>query len=121
MDYIKLLKCADLEGLSHKCFKVMAKQVAVFKEADGRIHAMEIACKHQNANLLEGKVVDDVATCLRHGWQYNLKTGECITGNSTPLRSYGIKIEGDDIFISIHPLQEWEKEQETIEAYVSDH
>jgi len=68
------------------------------------MYAMEFGCKHQGANLGEGEICDDIVTCPRHFWKYNVKTGESLTDKSTDLRKYALQIKGDDIYISIRPI-----------------
>lgn len=89
-----------------KSFRILARPVGVFKAQDGSFYAMESACRHQNADLALGHIEGDVVTCQRHGWQYNLRSGECLRGDSKPLRRYGLKVEGEYIYITRGPLPE---------------
>lgn len=106
MQYVKLAKISDFDTVRIKSFRVLAKPVGIVKNDDGTFFATEIACKHQNADLSTGRVQGDVLTCPRHGWRYDLRTGECLNHESTPLRRYGLKLEGDDILVSIRPVEE---------------
>ena len=102
--YVKIAKVQDFEGLRFKKFKIMARNVAVFKEPDGSFFATEYSCKHQNWDLTTGKLEGDLVTCPRHQWVYNVRTGECLTHDSTCLRRYGTKVEGEDVFVTLTPL-----------------
>ena len=82
----------------------MAKTIAIIKDKDG-LYAMEADCKHQNANLLSKGMPSHMVTCPRHGWRYNMKTGECLTHSWASLRKYPLKIEGDLIFVGTKPLE----------------
>lgn len=82
---------------------LLGKKVGLFLRAD-EIQAMEMSCKHQGADLSKGLVAHDIVTCPRHGWRYDLKTGECVEPTSgAPLRFYGVKIDGPQIWVSIRP------------------
>ena len=74
------------------------------QKKDGSFYAIETGCKHQGADLLKGKIESGTATCPRHDWEYDLETGECINHDSPKLRQYALKIEGNDIKISLTPM-----------------
>ena len=106
MDYIKVAHVDDFRKKWIRSYRLLGRYVGIVKEADGSFYATEIMCKHNNVDLTTGKFKGDCVTCPRHGWVYNIKTGECITHRSTPLRRHGLKIEGGDIFVTIRPLEE---------------
>jgi len=44
-------------------------------------------CPHRQADLsVFGEVEGDILTCTLHGWQFDLKSGECLTATSHKLR-----------------------------------
>lgn len=106
MHYVKIAKLADFDTKSFKKFTILARHVAIFRDPDGTFFATEISCKHQNWDLTTGKFIGDIVTCPRHGWVYNIRTGECLNQDSTRLRKYGVKVEGDDVLITREPIEE---------------
>jgi len=104
MQYLKLAKVSDFEQKNIKSFSIIGKKIGIIKRKDGTFYATEIGCKHQNADLSQGKIEGHIATCHRHGWQYNLETGECLNHNSNPLKKYPLKIEGEDILVGMTPV-----------------
>lgn len=106
MQFIKIARTSDFETVRVRSYRILTRHVGIFREEDGSFRAMEVGCKHENANLLEGRVKGDIVTCPWHGWKYNLRTGECLWGTTACLRPYALKIEGDDIYISIRPLNQ---------------
>lgn len=105
MQFIKIATVADFEKQRYRSFSILARKVGIFKDADGSFFAREVACKHHNWDLTTGPVDGDVFTCPRHGWAYNVRTGECLNHDSTPLRRYALKVEDDVIYISILPIE----------------
>ncbi len=103
---IKIARVSDFDRISMRSYKILARPVGVFKEGSGRFRAMEVGCKHQNADLLEGKLQGDVVTCPWHGWKYNLKTGECVWGSTACLRPYALEVRGEFIYVSIRPVDD---------------
>lgn len=106
MQFIRIAKVSDFDKIRCRSYTVLARKVGVFKEPDGSFYAIEAACKHQNADLTTGAIRGDVATCPRHGWQYNLRTGACLNQDSAPLRRYGCKVENGDIYITLLPIED---------------
>jgi len=46
---------------------------------DGEFYAIDNLCPHQGAPLSDGAVFDHVVECNRHGWQFDVRTGNCLT------------------------------------------
>lgn len=105
MQFIKLAKTGDFSETRIKSFQILGKFIAIVREPDGSFYATEIACKHQNADLTTGRFEGDLVTCARHGWKYNIRTGECLNQNAAPLRRHALKVEGEDLLVSIAPVE----------------
>ncbi len=105
MDYIKVAQVDDFADTNHRSYRILAKYIGVFKKPDGTFYAIEAGCKHAHANLLEGRVQNGLATCPRHGWQYNMSTGECVRGQGGPLRRHDLRIEEGAILVSVSPVE----------------
>ena len=102
--FIKVGTRADFEHKRFKCIKYLSRWIAVIKNPDDTFYAIDATCKHQNAFLLgEGYPKDDVVTCPRHGWQYNMRTGECFTESWATLAKFPLKFDKDDIYVGIAP------------------
>ena len=83
-----------------------AARSASARRADGEISALELACRHQGADLSagqrEGRIV---VTCPRHAWRYDLATGACLTEPGLPLRALAVKSEAGKLYVDpIPPL-----------------
>ena len=104
MQFVKIAKVEDFERRRCKSFSILARKVGIFKDPDGSFYAIEVSCKHQNADLTTGRIKGDTVTCPRHGWEYNIRTGECLNHTSAPLRRYACKVEDGHVFVSLTPL-----------------
>jgi len=105
VEYVKLARVQDFKKTRIRSYKLLARPVGIIKQKDGTFFATEVGCKHENADLTEGKMNGDVVICPWHGWKYNLVTGECLWGSTVCLRRHGLKIEGDDIYVTLRPLE----------------
>jgi toluene monooxygenase system ferredoxin subunit len=110
--YLKIARVEDFKGIRFKRYTILARHVAIFKEPDGTFFATEISCKHQNADLTTGRFNGDIVTCPRHGWIYNIKTGQCLNQHSAKLRKHDLRIENGEIYISMFPISDDEDEGE---------
>jgi 3-phenylpropionate/trans-cinnamate dioxygenase ferredoxin subunit len=67
----------------------------------GRWYALGSLCPHQNASLDGAEVQSGQVICRRHGYRFDLKTGDCVTLGGYGLPVYTVEIEGDTIFVSV--------------------
>ena len=105
MEFVRLAKTSDFDSIRIKSFRLLGKPVGIVRNTNGSFFATEIACKHQNADLSAGNIEGDTLTCPRHGWKYDLETGECLNHDSTPLRRYSLRVDGEDIYVSLSPRE----------------
>ena len=102
--FVKVAKVAALAGVPFKAVTLLGKRVAVFRRDDGTLFSREMSCKHQGADLSAGKIEGGIVTCPRHGWRYDLETGECLAPpQGPPLRPHTVRVEGDAVFVCLQP------------------
>lgn len=58
--------------------KVWQRAIAVYRDDQGQLHALEDACPHRGVALSEGKVQGEHLACAYHGWQFSGETGDCV-------------------------------------------
>lgn len=102
--FIRVAELKDFAHKNYKCFTYLTKPLVVIKKPDGSFYAMEAACKHQNANLFTSGFTAPIITCPRHGWQYNVETGACLTEDWAYLRFFPLEVRGSEIFVSMSPV-----------------
>lgn len=59
------------------------------------------SCLHLAMPLDTGEVERGILTCLHHGFQYRLDTGECITSPGMFLETYPVKRSGDKVLVKV--------------------
>ena len=83
MQYRDVAKLEDLEPGA--CLSVEADDahgVALFN-VDGEILATDNTCPHAGGPLGEGILAGDVVECPWHGWEFNVRTGQCLENPSS--------------------------------------
>jgi len=66
-------------------------ELAVYN-VGGEFYATENFCPHKGAPLSEGVLCGHVVECGWHGWQFDVRNGECLTVRET-IKTYEIKVE----------------------------
>jgi nitrite reductase (NADH) small subunit len=75
-------------------------EVALFL-CRGKVVATQGRCPHAQGPLHEGEVEGTTLTCPWHGWSFDLTTGECAEDESMHLKRYPVRIDGDDVYVSV--------------------
>lgn len=96
----RIAKASEIPAGSGKVVDAGGKPIAVFN-CDGTYYAIDNTCAHRGGPLAEGSLSGATVTCPWHGWEYDVKTGACQTDPAITLKSYPVKLEGDDIFVSV--------------------
>lgn len=66
-------------------------ELAVFN-VGGEFYAIENFCPHKGAPLSEGVLCGHVVECGWHGWEFDVRTGQCLTVVDR-IKTYPLKIE----------------------------
>ncbi|MEH6759094.1 MAG: Rieske (2Fe-2S) protein [Parasphingorhabdus sp.] len=80
--------------------KVDKTAIALFACGDD-IVATSGRCPHAHGPLHEGEVDGTLLTCPWHGWEFDLKTGICEEDPELELQRFPVRIDGDDIWVTI--------------------
>ena len=67
---------------------------------DGQFFAISDVCTHDDGPLVEGKLDGHCIICPRHGARFNVKTGEQTMPAMSPVPTYQVRVEGNDILIA---------------------
>lgn len=63
-------------------------ELAIFN-IDGEYYAISNFCPHKGAPLSEGQICGHIVECSWHGWQFDVRTGECLTVKEK-LKTYNV-------------------------------
>jgi NAD(P)H-dependent nitrite reductase small subunit len=81
--------------------RVGDREFALFR-LDGEYYALDGRCPHRGGPLGEGLVENGRVFCPLHGWEFDVKTGAHIGGNSEkPVACFPINVAGGKIQIQI--------------------
>ena len=98
MDFVRVARASDIPPGSAKLVVVLGHPVAVFN-VGGSFHAVSNVCLHRGGPIGEGTLDGPIVTCPLHGWEYDVRTGKNVSNPLARLRTYSVRIEGDDVFV----------------------
>jgi nitrite reductase/ring-hydroxylating ferredoxin subunit len=75
------------------------EELAIYN-IDGEYYATENFCPHKGALLSDGRLCGHVVECGWHGWQFDVRTGECLTV-SERLRTYCVREQAGALVVEI--------------------
>ncbi len=98
MARVQVLDLAALPSGKTALVAVGGQDVALFRRGD-EIFAIGNQCPHQGGNLGDGFIEGDIVTCPLHGWEFDLRSGACMTvpGESEP--RYAVRVEAGAILL----------------------
>ncbi len=99
-EWIPVLKVGDVEVGSAKAVSAKGKRIAIFN-VGGTYRAISNTCLHEGGYLAQGMVEGEVVTCIRHGWQFDVTNGDCVSRPGKSVESYDVQIEGDDVQVFV--------------------
>ncbi len=97
-EFVKVAKVGDLEPGKGLIVVVKGTRVALFN-CGGVYYAIRNQCPHMGGDLGEGLLQGDIVTCPWHGWRFSVKTGLNPEADVVAVRTFEVRVEGEDIFI----------------------
>jgi Fe-S cluster biogenesis protein NfuA/nitrite reductase/ring-hydroxylating ferredoxin subunit len=80
--------------------RVNNHDVILCKQGDN-INCYRNSCSHLGFPLDKGRLNKGIITCFAHEFQYDLKTGECLTVPDISLHSIEVKVKHDNVYIKV--------------------
>ena len=99
MSLTKVCAVSELATNGMAAFFVDGWEVLVVRDREGRFHALDGICPHEEAPLVYGELDDDVLVCGRHAWCFDVTTGQGLNQPGCWLAKYHIEVQGDDIYV----------------------
>lgn len=75
-------------------------ELALFN-VGGKFYAIENFCPHKGIPLADGRIHGGIVECSRHGWKFDVTTGECFTKSSCSIEAYEVVVEDEMIKVLV--------------------
>ena len=109
-------KIEDVPANGGVCVKYKDEQIALFNfSRRGEWYATQNECPHRqqmalSRGMIGSKDEEPKVACPFHKKTFSLATGECLSGDECAIKTYAVKVEGDEIYINPTPLVSVRKE-----------
>src|SRR6266850_7881002 len=90
----------DLPAGSCKTIDLPEGRELALYNVNGELYATENFCPHKGAPLSAGTLCEYVIECDWHGWQFDVRTGECLTVREK-LETYEVVVDEGSVKILI--------------------
>lgn len=92
----------DLRPGEATVVRVGDRKIALFA-VDGEVVALDPVCPHAMGPLDLGDVEGGVLTCPLHGWQFELRSGACLTTPGERAGRHAVRVTGTTVYVSPEP------------------
>src|SRR5262252_5438696 len=99
--WVAVAPVTDLAPESARVVHAAGRALALVRTPEG-FFALDNTCPHTGGPLGEGLVQGHTVTCPLHGWQFDCKTGTCLTEKQQPpQRRYTVKLERGQVWVEV--------------------
>lgn len=98
MARVKVLELADLPPGKGVLVSLDGRDVALFRRG-ADILAIGNDCPHQGGSLCDGWVEGDIVICPLHGWEFDVRSGACMTVPGEAVARYVATVEAGSIHL----------------------
>ncbi|QEH39052.1 Naphthalene 1,2-dioxygenase/salicylate 5-hydroxylase system, ferredoxin component [Aquisphaera giovannonii] len=104
-NWVRVAALADVPPGSALEVRHDGRSYALFRLGES-VYCLDGLCPHQKGRLTTVNPDESVVTCSRLGclrWQFDIRTGSCLQQPQVRARAYGVRIEGDSVFLALDP------------------
>jgi len=95
---MKVLALSELPSGKGVLVAVNGHDVVVFRKGD-EILAIGNDCPHQGGSLCDGWVEGEIVICPVHGWEFDMRSGACMTVPGESLPRYTASVEDGAVYL----------------------
>jgi nitrite reductase/ring-hydroxylating ferredoxin subunit len=97
---VKVARLADLPPGTGIAVYAGGRDIALFN-LGGEVVAIGNECLHQSGSLGDGRLDGEIVTCPLHGWEFDARTGACMTVPGEAVPRFPVRVDGDEILVEI--------------------
>ena len=100
-----ILDVNDIPRLGARVVRHGELSIAVFRNAEDEVFALEDRCPHKGGPLSQGIVHGRKVTCPLHGWNIELDHGCAVAPDQGCAREYPVKLEAGRVWLDFHAIE----------------
>ncbi len=98
MAFIRVTDAGTLPPGQGMVVTANGREIALFN-LDGEFYAIDNECRHASGPLGEGDVDGGIVTCPIHAWEYEIRSGACLTVPEEKVPRYAVKVEAGGVWV----------------------
>jgi 3-phenylpropionate/trans-cinnamate dioxygenase ferredoxin subunit len=102
MSFQPAIRLDDLPDVGAVLVSIDNQRLAIVRDEDGGLHAVDDTCSHANVSLSEGEVDGCTIECWLHGSRFDLRTGKPTSLPAIrPIAVFPIQIEDGTVLVDV--------------------
>ncbi len=100
--FVRVCRLDELPEVGGAKADIAGRLVAVVRDSEGVVHAIDDTCTHANVSLSEGEVDGDGIECWLHGSEFDLRTGNpSVLPATVPVAVHTVRITDGDVYVAL--------------------
>ena len=95
-EFRTVARLEELPELGGKEVIVEGRRICLFKH-NGEVFATAAECPHKGAPLATGWVENGRVFCSLHGWEFDLRSGECMNSPARDVECFSVRVIGNEV------------------------
>jgi len=102
-EFISVAKLGEIGENGQRVLSIGGRSILLCR-SNGEYFAIDNMCTHEFSPLQGGMVGECMIVCPLHGAEFDLRTGDVISGPTyDPIATYPVRISGDSIEVGLTP------------------
>ena len=100
-EFVTAIQTNEIPAVGIAAVDVRGTRIAVVN-IGGTYYAFDDTCTHEQCSLAEGDLAGTTVTCMCHGAEFDVRTGEVLAPPAPlPIKVYRTRVEGDALQIEV--------------------
>jgi nitrite reductase (NADH) small subunit len=99
VEWRRVCRLDEIPQLGARVVKTAHGNIAVFRNAEDEVFALDDRCPHKGGPLSQGIVFGRKVACPLHGWNIELADGKAVAPDVGCAHRYPVKLEHGSIYL----------------------
>ena len=100
--FVRVCRLDELPEVGVAAAEVNGTVIAIARDENGHVHAVNDTCTHANVSLSEGELDGCTLECWLHGSRFDLRTGKPTGLPATePVATFPVELRGTDVYVDV--------------------
>ena len=100
-EWLKACPLEDIPRLGSRVVSTGRGDIAVFRNGEDEVFAVDDRCPHRGGPLSQGIVFDRRVACPLHNWTIHLDTGEAAPPDRGCTHRYRVRVDKGVVFLNL--------------------